>query len=69
MFERLKRLYNEGKIDAEALEKAVEKGWITEEQKNELSNAISLLRVACGDTDINNLSKSIELLENLYSRY
>lgn len=36
MFERLKRLYNEGKIDAEALEKAVEKGWITEEQKNEI---------------------------------
>ena len=33
MFERLKRLYNEGKIDEAGLESAVEKGWITEEQK------------------------------------
>lgn len=36
MFERLKRLYNEGKLTAEDLEKAVEKGWITEEQKEEI---------------------------------
>ncbi len=33
MFERLKRLYNEGKIDEAGLDAAVEKGWITEEEK------------------------------------
>lgn len=36
MFERLKRLYNEGKIDVIGLQKAVDKGWITEEQKEEI---------------------------------
>ena len=36
MFERLRRLYREGKIDEEALENAVVKGWITEEQKLEI---------------------------------
>ncbi len=40
---------------------------LTDEQKKKLSNAISLLRTACGDTDINALSKNIELLEKLYS--
>lgn len=33
MFERLKRLYKEGKITVEDLDNAVSKGWITEEQK------------------------------------
>lgn len=33
MFERLKRLYKEGKITVEDLDAAVEKGWITEEEK------------------------------------
>lgn len=33
MFERLKRLYKEGKITIEDLDNAVSKGWITEEQK------------------------------------
>ena len=36
MFERLKRLYNEGKIDEAGLQAAVEKGWITAEQKAEI---------------------------------
>ena len=36
MFERLKRLYEQGKIGKDALKKAVEYGWITEEQMNEI---------------------------------
>lgn len=36
MFERLKRLYNEGKIDEAGLQSAVEKGWITAEQKQQI---------------------------------
>ena len=36
MYERLKRLYNEGKIDEEGLQRAVDKGWITEEQREEI---------------------------------
>jgi hypothetical protein len=32
MFERLKRLYKEGRIDEAGLEAAVKKGWITEEE-------------------------------------
>lgn len=36
MYERLKRLYNEGKIDTEGLRRAVDKGWITEEQMEEI---------------------------------
>lgn len=39
MFERLKRLYNEGKIDKSGLQAAVEKGWITAEQKEEIIRA------------------------------
>lgn len=34
MFERLERLYIEGKITVQDLENAVAKGWITEEQKD-----------------------------------
>lgn len=33
MFERLRRLYLEGKISVQDLDNAVAKGWITEEQK------------------------------------
>lgn len=36
MFERLKYLYNAGKLTAEQLEVAVSKGWITEPQKQEI---------------------------------
>lgn len=36
MFERLKRLYNEGKIDEAGLQVAVEKGWITAEEKAQI---------------------------------
>ena len=36
MFERLKRLYNEGKLDEAAIRNAVEKGWLTEEQANKI---------------------------------
>lgn len=32
MFETLKRLFDEGKLDADGLSRAVEKGWITEEE-------------------------------------
>ena len=39
MFERLKRLYNEGRLTVEALENAVRRGWITEEQKQEIIGA------------------------------
>lgn len=39
MFERLKRLYNEGKIDEAGLDAAVVKGWITEDQKIEIMTA------------------------------
>ena len=34
MFETLLRLYKAGKISESGLEKAVEKGWISKEQKN-----------------------------------
>lgn len=37
MFETLKRLYTEGKLSEEGLNNAVEKGWITEEQKLEIT--------------------------------
>ena len=37
MFERLKRLYNEGKITKEQLAKAVDKGWITAEEFIEIA--------------------------------
>lgn len=36
MFETLTRLYLGGKLDAEGLEKAVKKGWITEDQMQEI---------------------------------
>lgn len=36
MYERLKRLYRNGKINENGLEKAVTKGWITKEQMDEI---------------------------------
>lgn len=36
MFDRLKRLYEEGKITKDALRNAILRGWITEEQFNEI---------------------------------
>ncbi len=36
MFERLKRLYQEGKLTKAQLQKAVDKGWITKEQYKEI---------------------------------
>ena len=38
MFERLKRLYEQGKISAEQLQHAVDLGdeWLTEDQKTEI---------------------------------
>lgn len=36
MYERLKRLYRNGEINENGLEKAVTKGWITEEQKEKI---------------------------------
>ena len=36
MFERLKRLYNEGKLDEQGITNAVTKGWITQEQADEI---------------------------------
>ena len=35
-FERLRRLYREGRIDEHGLDAAIEKGWITEEQKERI---------------------------------
>ncbi len=37
MFETLKRLYQEKRIDASGLERAVLRGWITEEQRQEIT--------------------------------
>lgn len=39
MFERLKRLYDMGKIDEDELTNAVEMGWITEEEKEIIMGA------------------------------
>lgn len=40
MFERLKRLYAGGRIDAAAVERAVVMGWITQEQGEEITAAV-----------------------------
>lgn len=37
MFERLKRLYNEGRLTVDGLENAVARGWITEDQKKQIT--------------------------------
>ena len=38
MFERLKKLYAEGKLTADGVRNAVAKGWITDEQAQEILN-------------------------------
>lgn len=38
MFERLKRLYNAGKLDEAGIRNAVAKGWLTQEQAEEILN-------------------------------
>ena len=38
MYNRLKRLYEEGRIDSNGLQVAVNKDWITPEEKNEIEN-------------------------------
>lgn len=37
MYSRLKRLYNEGRLTKDQLKNAVSKGWITEEQYEEIT--------------------------------
>lgn len=41
MYETLKRLYQNGRISVEKLEIAVSKGWITEEQKNQITSEVN----------------------------
>jgi hypothetical protein len=41
MFERLKHLYKNGKISFDKLEIAVSFGWITEEQKNQITTEVN----------------------------
>jgi len=41
LYNRLKRLYEEGRIDSNGLQNAVDKGWITPEEKNEIENGNS----------------------------
>ena len=41
MYNRLKRLYEEGRIDSNCLQNAVNKGWITPEEKDEIENGNS----------------------------
>jgi hypothetical protein len=38
MFERLKYLYESGKLKVEQLDVAVSKGWINADQKNQIVN-------------------------------
>ena len=38
MEERLRRLYNEGKLTIQELKNAISKGWLTEEQFNDIIN-------------------------------
>lgn len=37
MYARLKRLYKAGRLDKAGLQKAVEKGWISEEEYQEIT--------------------------------
>ena len=41
LYNRLKRLYEEGRIDSNGLQNAVNRGWITPEEKNEIENGNS----------------------------
>lgn len=42
MLERLKRLYLDGKLTDAGLSNAVTKGWITEDQKQEIISSVSI---------------------------
>ena len=42
MYNRLKRLYEEGRIDSNGLQNAVNKGWITPKEKDEIENGNTL---------------------------
>jgi hypothetical protein len=39
MFECLKRLYNVGRLDEQGLQKALDRGWITQEEFDGIVNA------------------------------
>lgn len=41
LYNRLKRLYEKGRIDSNGLQVAVNKGWITPEEKDEIENGNS----------------------------
>lgn len=41
LYNRLKRLYEEGRIDSNGLQNAVNKGWITPKEKDEIENGNS----------------------------
>ena len=41
LYNRLKRLYEEGRIDSNGLQNAVNRDWITPEEKNEIENGNS----------------------------
>lgn len=43
MFEKIKSLYASGRITEVNLDVAITKGWITEEQKNEIMNSENIL--------------------------
>ena len=38
MYERIKRLYSEGRLDEAGVQNAVTRGWITQEQADEIIN-------------------------------
>ena len=40
MYERLKALYNDGRLDDTRLQVAVTKGWITQEQYDEITAVV-----------------------------
>ena len=40
MYERLKTLYNEGRLTVDGLQNAVAKGWITQEQCDEIIGGV-----------------------------
>lgn len=51
MFERLKRLYNAGKITEDGLQYWVDCGIITEEQKREIIEGNDIVAEEAGDGD------------------
>ncbi|MDT8717832.1 XkdX family protein [Clostridium sp. 19966] len=41
MYETLKRLYESGKLSKEKLNNAVVKGWISQDEENQITNAVT----------------------------